>query len=329
MAKFGVVLVSHSEYIAKGLKELVDEMNDGSVQVVAAGGADGGRIGTSAIKIQGAIESVEDCDHILIYADLGSSILSAETAIDLIDEDALLICVDNHTPALAISEELLDKAEKIVVIDHHRRGEDFVDSPILTYLEPAASSTVELVVELFEYQRVEIEVLPTEATVMYAGMLVDTNYFRNHVGSRTFQIASKLKEKQANVSRAYEFLQDDYKTTQEKMSISANAYRFGNDILIAYGNEEEIYTRPLLAKVGNELLNIAEIKAVFVAGRVDKDKIAISARSKTEVNVQLIMEKLGGGGHFSMAACQVEENTVKETIDKLEEAIDQYVDDRG
>ena len=83
MAKFGVVLVSHSEYIAKGLKELVDEMNDGSVQVVAAGGADG----TSAIKIQGAIESVEDCDHILIYADLGSSILSAETAIDLIDED--------------------------------------------------------------------------------------------------------------------------------------------------------------------------------------------------------------------------------------------------
>lgn len=87
MAKFGVVLVSHSEYIAKGLKELVDEMNDGSVQVVAADGADGGRIGTSAIKIQGAIESVEDCDHILIYADLGSSILSAETAIDLIDED--------------------------------------------------------------------------------------------------------------------------------------------------------------------------------------------------------------------------------------------------
>lgn len=196
-------------------------------------------------------------------------------------------------------------------------------------MEPAASSTVELVVELFEYQRVEIEVLPTEATVMYAGMLVDTNYFRNHVGSRTFQIASKLKEKQANVSRAYEFLQDDYKTTQEKMSISANAYRFGNDILIAYGNEEEIYTRPLLAKVGNELLNIAEIKAVFVAGRVDKDKIAISARSKAEVNVQLIMEKLGGGGHFSMAACQVEEKTVKETIDKLEEAIDQYLDERG
>ena len=87
MAKIGVILVSHSEYIALGLKELVNEMNDGSVPVVAAGGADGGRIGTSAIKIQEAIESLEDCDHILIYADLGSSILSAETALDLVDED--------------------------------------------------------------------------------------------------------------------------------------------------------------------------------------------------------------------------------------------------
>mgnify|MGYP002554719227 CR=1 FL=1 len=104
---------------------------------------------------------------------------------------------------------------------------------------------------------------------------------------------------------------------------------FGNDALIAYGNEEDIHTRPLLAKVGNELLNISEIKAVFVVGRIDKDKIAISARSKTGINVQLIMEKLGGGGHFSMAACQVEEKSIKETINKLEEAIDQYLDERG
>ena len=109
MAKFGVVLVSHSEYIAKGLKELVDEMNDGSVQVVAAGGADGGRIGTSAIKIQGAIESVEDCDHILIYADLGSSILSAETAIDY---KGKII-----SPAKAIDLIDEDLAEKVQLVD--------------------------------------------------------------------------------------------------------------------------------------------------------------------------------------------------------------------
>lgn len=257
------------------------------------------------------------------------SIIPPMKAMDLINEETLLICVDNHKPTLAISEEVIDKADKVVVIDHSRRGEDFMDSPILTYLEPAASSTVELIVELFEYQRVEIEVLPMEATVMYAGMLIDTNYFRTQVGSRTFQVASKLKEMQANVSKAYEILQDDYKTTLEKMNISANAYRFGNDALIAYGNEEDIHTRSLLAKVGNELLNISEIKAVFVVGRVDKDKIAISARSKTDINVQLIMEKLGGGGHFSMAACQVEEKSIKETINKLEEAIDQYLDERG
>ena len=105
------------------------------------------------------------------------SIISPMKAMDLINEETLLICVDNHKPALAISEEVIDKADKVVVIDHHRRGEDFMDSPIITYLEPAASSTVELIVELFEYQRVEIEVLPMEATVMYAGMLIDTNYF--------------------------------------------------------------------------------------------------------------------------------------------------------
>ena len=114
MAKFGVVLVSHSEYIAKGLKELVDEMNDGSVQVVAAGGADGGRIGTSAIKIQGAIESVEDCDHILIYADLGSSILSAETAIEDLAEKVQLVDAPIVEGALAgvvqgtISDDVAD-----------------------------------------------------------------------------------------------------------------------------------------------------------------------------------------------------------------------------
>lgn len=256
-------------------------------------------------------------------------IISPAKALDIIDDNTLLISVDNHKPALAISETLLDCTEKIVVIDHHRRGEDFIDSPILTYLEPAASSTVELAVELFEYQKEDIDVLPVEATIMYAGMLVDTNYFRNHVGARTFQIISKLKELQANVSKAYEFLQDDYQTTIDKMNILSTAYRFGNDILIAYGDDKEIYDRPLLAKVGNELLNIAEIKAVFVVGRSDKDTIAISARSKSEINVQLIMEKLGGGGHFSMAACQVKEDSVKQVIDQLEEAIDKYLDERG
>lgn len=247
---------------------------------------------------------------------------------EYVQPGTLLISVDNHKPSLAISEALLDMVENKVVIDHHRRGEEFIDLPLLTYLEPAASSAVELIVELFNYLREDITVTEREATIMYAGMLIDTNYFRTRVGSRTFLAAASLRDMQANVARAYEFLQDDYKTTIEKLSISENCYQFGNDILIAYGKEDEFYSRTLLAKAGNELMNIAGIKAVFIVGRVSKETIAISARSRKEINVQIIMEQLGGGGHFSMAACQIKEDNLKNVLNSLEEAINQYLDER-
>ena len=143
---------------------------------------------------------------------------------EYVQPGTLLISVDNHKPSLAISEALLDMVENKVVIDHHRRGEEFIDLPLLTYLEPAASSAVELIVELFNYLREDITVTEREATIMYAGMLIDTNYFRTRVGSRTFLAAASLRDMQANVARAYEFLQDDYKTTIEKLSISENCY---------------------------------------------------------------------------------------------------------
>jgi len=256
------------------------------------------------------------------------SIISPMKAMDLINEETLLICVDNHKPTLAISEEVIDKADKVVVIDHHRRGEDFMDSPILTYLEPAASSTVELIVELFEYQKEEISVTEREATIMYTGMLIDTNYFRTRVGTRTFQAAAKLKELQANVGEAYKYLEDDYDTTLTKLSITQTAYKYGKDILIAFGKADKIYSRTLLAKAGNELLGISGVKAVFIVGKTGKDEVSISSRSTRDINVQLIMEKLGGGGHFSMAACQLKNETVTGAINLLEEAINNYLDER-
>ena len=218
--------------------------------------------------------------------------------------NTLLVIVDNHKPSLAIDSNILDIVSNKVVIDHHRRGEEFVELPLLTYLEPAASSTVELIVELFEYQKEEICVTEREATIMYTGMLIDTNYFRTRVGTRTFQAAAKLKELQANVGEAYKYLEDDYDTTLTKLSITQTAYRYGEGILIAFGKLDKIYSRTLLAKAGNELLGISGVKAVFIVGKTGKEEISISARSTRDINVQLIMEKLGGGGHFSMAACQ-------------------------
>lgn len=241
----------------------------------------------------------------------------------------LLIVVDNHKPSLVIDKTVLDLVKNIVIIDHHRRGEEFIQLPILTYLEPAASSTVELLVELLDYQKVDVYLTELEATIMYTGMLIDTNYFKTRVGARTFQAAAKLRNMHANVSLAHEYLEDDYETMINKLSIKQNAYPYGDGILIGYGEQGKIYSRGLLAKAGNELMNIQEVKAVFVVGSVSKTEIAISARSNKDVNVQVIMEKLGGGGHFTMAACQLKEESVVAAINQLEEVVNEYLDERG
>lgn len=254
--------------------------------------------------------------------------VSPNYARELITSESLLIIVDNHKPTLAIDENILDLISKKVVIDHHRRGEEFIDLPVLTYLEAAASSTVELIVELFEYQKEVVKVSEREATVMYTGMLIDTNYFKTRVGTRTFHAAAKLKELQANVGQAYKYLEDDYETTVNKLSITQTAYKYGKDILIAFGKTDKIYSRTLLAKAGNELLGISGIKAVFIVGKTGKDEISISSRSTNDINVQVIMEKLGGGGHFSMAACQLKNVTITTAINSLEEAINNYLDER-
>ena len=140
-------------------------------------------------------------------------IVTYTEAMERINKNTLLIIVDNHKPSLAISSALLERVRNKVIIDHHRRGEEFIEAPVLTYLEPAASSTVELVVELCDYQNVDLNINELDATIMYAGMLVDTNNFKQRVGVRTFQSAAQLKELQANVTQAYEFLEDSYEDT--------------------------------------------------------------------------------------------------------------------
>lgn len=256
-------------------------------------------------------------------------IISATEAIEHTNKDTLLIVVDNHKPSLAISKALLDRVKNKVVIDHHRRGEEFIEAPVLTYLEPAASSTVELIVELCEYQNIELKFNELDATVMYAGMLVDTNYFKQRVGVRTFQSAAYLKELQANVTQAYEFLEDSYKETLQKLTITQNAYQYNPYILIAVADEEHEYSRTMLAKASNSLLEVSETKASFTIGKVSRNIVAISARSTKDINVQIIMENMGGGGHFSMAAVQFEDKTIEEVRSLLEKTIKEYLEDRG
>lgn len=256
-------------------------------------------------------------------------IISMVEALDLVSKDTLLIVVDNHKPSLALSPVMLERVRNKVVIDHHRRGEEFIEAPILTYLEPAASSTVELLVELCEYQNVDLKFNELDATIMYAGMLVDTNYFKQRVGVRTFQSAAVLKDWQADVTQAYEFLEDSYEVTLDKMSLAASAYRYNDYILISISSGSREYSREMLAKSSNALLEISNVKAAFTIGKISDDIVAVSARSAKGINVQVIMENIGGGGHFSMAAAQFEGKSIKEVQKLLEGAISQYLEDRG
>ena len=261
--------------------------------------------------------------------DYKSMILSYHDALEYVDKNTLLISVDNHKPSLAISRSLLEKVKNKVIIDHHRRGEEFIEAPILTYLEPAASSTVELVVEIMEYQNIDVQLNELDATIMYAGILVDTNNFKQRVGVRTFQSAASLRDSQANVTKAYEFLEDSYEETLKKLSITQNAYRYNSYILIAMGDEDKEYPSAMLAKASNGLLEISGIKASFTIALINKGRIAVSARSTKDINVQIIMENMGGGGHFSMAAAQFEDKTLEEVRVLLEEKIHEYLEDRG
>ena len=284
-------------------------------------------------KIVVDFESIEDKTKKVVTSlkeneEYQNVIIGINKVLEIVEPSTLLIVVDNHKSSLALQPKLIEMVKNIVVIDHHRRGEEFIQAPVLTYLEPTSSSTVELITELFEYQQNTIKLTEEVATIMYAGMLVDTNYFKARVGVRTFQSVTKLKELGANISLAYEYLEDPFDKVMERVSMMQNAYRYKSNILIAYQEGEHYVSRALLAKVGNELLGTSEIEAVFTIGKVDSEVVAISARSSRNINVQLIMEALGGGGHFSMAACQFKGKTLQNVITLLEEQIETYLKER-
>ena len=255
--------------------------------------------------------------------------ISPSTALELNRNGTLLINVDNHKPSLAISKDVLQAVKNRVVIDHHRRSEEFVSAPVLTYLEPAASSTVELSVELMLYFKEEITLTEREATIMYTGLLIDTSFFNNRVTSRTFEIAATLKEMQADIKGAYDLLQDDYQTVKTKINIKSNSYLYKENILIAFADDNQFITRTILAQVGNDMMQISDIDAVFVVGLTDDNEVAVSSRSTSNINVQVICESLGGGGHFNMAAAQLATSDIEKVLGKLEKAIDNYLEERN
>lgn len=263
-------------------------------------------------------------EEIQQHGDLYSRFISPDEALEIATDDTLLVIVDTHKPSLVIDERLLNKIDNVVVIDHHRRGEDFIKNPLLVYMEPYASSTAELVTELLEYQPKRGKIDMLEATALLAGIIVDTKSFTLRTGSRTFDAASYLRAQGADTVLVQKFLKESVNTyiKRSKLIESVSFYREG--LAIARGEDNEIHDQVLIAQAADTLLTMDGVSASFVLSRRNDDVIGISARSLGDVNVQVIMESLSGGGHLTNAATQMSGISLEEAEIQLKQAIDDY-----
>lgn len=255
---------------------------------------------------------------------LFSHFIGPEEALEIATDKTLLVVVDTHKPSMVMEERLLSKIDHKVVIDHHRRGEDFIANPLLVYMEPYASSTSELVTEFLEYQPKRGKIEMIEATALLAGIIVDTKSFTLRTGSRTFDAASYLRAHGADTILVQKFLKEDVGTyiKRSKLIESVSFYRDG--IAIAKGTDNEFNDQVIIAQAADTLLTMDGVIASFVISERSEGVIGISARSLGNINVQVIMESLKGGGHLTNAATQLTGLSISETENKLKLAIDDY-----
>lgn len=256
------------------------------------------------------------------YSDL--FIKSSEVK-NLVNKDSLLIVVDTHRPSYLNYPEIVDMVERIIVIDHHRRGKEFIDKAILVYLEPYASSACELVTEILQYIVDKIDIKPIEAEALMAGIAVDTKNFTFRTGSRTFEAASFLRRMGADTTSVKQLFQNDLDSYILKAEIVQKAEILNNGIAIAISPANA--NNLIIAQAADELLTIKGIRASFVLLEREGD-IAISGRSMGDINVQIILEKLGGGGHLTVAGAQVKK-PLKEVKNLLKDAINEYFNEEG
>ncbi|WP_223702766.1 DHH family phosphoesterase [Sutcliffiella deserti] len=277
---------------------------------------DQNEIDESIHRLLNALESDED---------LWQKFVTPEEALDMSTSDTLLVVVDTHKPSLVLEEKLLNKIDNVVVIDHHRRGEDFIEDPLLVYMEPYASSTAELVTELLQYQPKRIKITMLEATALLAGIIVDTKSFTVRTGSRTFDAASYLRTQGADTILVQKLLKENLERFVKRAKLIESAYLYEGGIVIAKGNTQDTFDQVMIAQAADTLLAMSDINTSFVIAYRSSDEVSISARSLGEINVQVVMEKLGGGGHLTNAATQLT-MTIDEAENRLKEAINEYLE---
>ena len=255
-------------------------------------------------------------------------LLNSVEALEAADENTAIIVVDTNKPSYTECEELLMMCKTVVVLDHHRQGTEKIENATLSYIEPYASSASEMIAEILQYISDNVKLRPVEADCIYSGIMIDTNNFLTKTGVRTFEAAAYLRRNGADVTRVRKLFRDsmnDYKTRAE---IVRNAELYFDNFAISITPKDMEIDSPTIigAQAANELLNINGVKGSFVLTTF-ADQIYISARSIDEVNVQVIMERLGGGGHMNIAGAQLREITAEEAKQKLIDTIDTMIKD--
>jgi c-di-AMP phosphodiesterase-like protein len=272
---------------------------------------------TYGMTLSKFIEELEKDDE---YKDV---IIGKNEALNKATNKTLLIVTDTHKQNYVEVPELLDKVGQIVIIDHHRRSADYIEDATLTFQEVYASSAAELVTEILQYTDVKIKLKPIEVEGLYGGIMVDTKNFTFKTGVRTFEAAAYLRKCGVDIIKVKKLFQSDLNSYNEIANIVKNAEMYDNSIAIAMYDKEDKDANLICAKAADELLTISDITASFVLGNVG-DKVCISGRSIGDVNVQLILEKLGGGGHITLAGAQVEGMTLEEVKQELINRINEY-----
>lgn len=259
--------------------------------------------------------------------ELFERVISSEEAFENAKKtSSLLVCLDNHKKILTEEPKLFEMIDKVVIIDHHRKGNDAIDNVVLSYIEPYASSTAELITEMLEYMEPNLEITTFEAEALMSGIVVDTKNFTFQTGVRTFEAASILRRYGANPTKVNKLFNEDMDTVRLRAKVIHDADIVRGEIAVAKLTEDIDSNVLIAAKAADSLLNIVGVNASFVLTNKE-NKVHISGRSAGEISVQLILEKLGGGGHLTAAATQLAGVNIDEAYEKLIAAIDQYYDE--
>lgn len=324
--------------IAHGFKSLIDESS--RVMVMGHKSPDMDSFGAALGVFRGVINRGKEVHIVLrevndaivnVYDTIRGKelykFLTPEQAIEAIDENTLVVVVDTHKPSLTECPELLDLTDRVVLIDHHRRSTEFIDKAVLKYMEPYASSTSELVTEILQYMENKPKIEKEEADALLAGITVDTKNFSLKTGVRTFDAAAYLRRQGADTTRVRQLFQDDLETFIEKAAIVGTAVRHKDTIAISTSAVTSASIQLIAAQAADDLLDIRGINASFVIAKTLEGTVFISGRSLGDINVQIILEMLGGGGHLEVAGAQFKDADIEEVKTRLIQSIDQYFEE--